>query len=181
MTFAALFVFRDGPYRDLAADLWPADRDARRYAGDLPVVAHSPCERWGRYATLGGRAVGDDGGAFASALGSVRQYGGVLEHPADTKAWAVFGLVVPPRSGGWVRSMICGGWTCCVEQGHYGHEGRKATWLYWYSLRGEAPPPLVWGPSTARRKVEDLSRRKGALTPLPFARVLADLARRAGR
>ena len=23
-----------------------------------------------------------------------------------------------------------GGWTCQVEQGHYGHMARKATWLY---------------------------------------------------
>lgn len=40
----------------------------------------------------------------------------------------------------------CGGWTCQVEQGHYGHRARKATWLY---AVGVDLPTLKWGPSVA--------------------------------
>ncbi len=51
---AALFVESAGVYFE-REDIEPYDitRDARTYAGPHPVVAHPPCERWGRY--WGGR------------------------------------------------------------------------------------------------------------------------------
>lgn len=42
---------------------------------------------------------------------------------------------------------MAGGWTCCVEQGHYGHRARKATWLYACNVE---LPSLIWGPSGQR-------------------------------
>jgi hypothetical protein len=41
-----------------------------------------------------------------------------------------------------VVADFVGGWTCCVEQGHYGHRARKATWLY---AHGIDLPSLKWG------------------------------------
>lgn len=69
------------------------------------------------------------------------RWGGVLEHPKDSLAWDRFGLAKPPRDGGWVRANAHG-WTCCVEQGMYGHLANKPTWLY-----AVAPvlPELRWG------------------------------------
>src|SRR5690606_15529544 len=103
---AALFVDPSGCYADVpGVDLWGVDRDARKYRGDLPVVAHPPCQLWGAMAAVnykrwGGEhnRPGNDGGCFASALASVRRCGGVLEHPAKSRAWATFGLVKPERS-----------------------------------------------------------------------------------
>lgn len=47
---AALFVERDGAYYGIGGvDPWDQERDARLYVGPHPVVAHPPCERWGRY------------------------------------------------------------------------------------------------------------------------------------
>jgi hypothetical protein len=143
---AALFVERDGAYYGLSdVDPWDAERDARKYAGPWPVVAHPPCSRWCRLAGLvearWGHKRGDDGGCFASALASVRRYGGVLEHPAYSDAWAAFALPIPSRWGGWQRG-ICGGWACHVEQGRYGHPAKKATWLYAF---GVELPTLRWG------------------------------------
>lgn len=47
---AALFVAIDGVYFGLrGVDPWDKARDARVYSGNDPVVAHPPCERWGRY------------------------------------------------------------------------------------------------------------------------------------
>lgn len=156
---AALFVATGGCYFNLPdVEPWDAHRDARLYFGPHAVVAHPPCERWGRYARGGPnplarrRDIGDDDGCFAHAKTCVERFGGVLEHPESSHAWARFKIARPPRAGGWVSIIdelsdfkIGRAWTCCVEQGHYGHRARKATWLYYV---GEQPPPsLVWGPS----------------------------------
>jgi hypothetical protein len=70
----------------------------------------------------------------------------VLEHPEGSHAWRRFGLVPPPRSGGWVSAgLFAGGWTCCVEQGHYGHRARKMTWIYAAGMPPEDLPDLKWG------------------------------------
>ncbi len=152
---AALFVEPRGCYAGLpGVELWDEARDARKYAGPWRVVAHPPCERWGRY-WFGGPSVkirkvlGDDGGCFASALASVERWGGVLEHPAATHAWRAFGLARPLPQGGWTRTR--NGWVSHVEQGNYGHPARKATWLY---LVG-TPRELLWGPSAATQRLDE--------------------------
>lgn len=150
---AALYVESKGCYIGLpGVDPWDIKRDARIYDGPWPVVAHPPCARWGRYwggspTTWPRLKLGDDDGCFAAALASVRKFGGILEHPEGSHAWRHFGLTTPPKTGGWVRAggWVEGedGWTCCVEQGAYGHRARKATWLYAYGL--EDLPKLRWG------------------------------------
>jgi len=67
---AALYVQPDGCYANLPfVDAWDEARDARLYAGPYPVVAHPPCQRWGKmarinYARWGGEhnRPGNDGG-----------------------------------------------------------------------------------------------------------------------
>ena len=144
---AALYVEADGVYANLpGVEVYDRQRDARRYRGPHPVVAHPPCSRWGRYAEyhpmVGDIGVlGDDDGCFAHALWAVRSFGGVLEHPKESQAWAWFGLM-PPLTGGWQRADDFGGYTCCIEQCHYGHAARKPTWLY--AAKVELPS-LPWG------------------------------------
>jgi hypothetical protein len=191
------------PYVGLeGVDVWGVSRDARGYTGPHPVVAHPPCERWGRYWSGGPsvrvkRELGDDGGCFAHALESVRRWGGVLEHPEASHAWRVFGLARPPRAGGWVVADDHGGWTCCVEQGHYGHRARKATWLY---ACGVELPSLRWGKAHGRERLEDgyhttaerraaraagvppvarLTARERWATPMAFRDMLVAMARSA--
>ena len=135
-TIAALYVQHNGAYYDISGvEPWGLpDKDAREYAGPHPVVAHPPCSRWCRLAGLvearWGHKKGEDGGCFEAALGAVREFGGVLEHPAYSDAWNAFGLNRPPTGGGWVNADFQGGWTCYIEQGRYGHPAKKATWLY---------------------------------------------------
>jgi hypothetical protein len=201
---AALYVQTNGCYFGLdSVDPWDEARDARLYNGTHPVVAHPPCERWGRYARGGPnpharrREIGDDDGCFAAALASVRKWGGVLEHPAASHAWARHGLARPPHAGGWVRADEHG-WTCHVEQGHYGHRARKATWLY---ANGCDLPSLRWGPSKASVRldrgyhsreerlaaretevpIERLGKRERARTPRPFRDLLISIAETATR
>ncbi len=133
---AALYVTEGGCYFGLPhVDPWGESRDARRYAGPHPVVAHPPCQRWGRFWHGSTRKphqfkLGEDGGCFKSALAAVRKWGGVLEHPCDSRAWEIFGLTSPERFAGWQSAGDGLGFTCYVEQGHYGHMSRKPTWLY---------------------------------------------------
>lgn len=203
---AALFVETGGAYSGLpGVDSWDEARDARRYSGPWPVVAHPPCQRWGKMwagqpltiKRTGIRKVkGDDGGCFKAALASVRTWGGVLEHPEHSHAWTHFGLNRPPRDGGWVRADEYG-WTCCVEQRGYGHYARKPTWLY---AVGCDLPELVWGktkrqldPAVVERmglkraiRLGEVGARGGGTdstprihTPEPFRDLLISIARSA--
>jgi len=142
-TVAALYVDPRGPYFGLPG-VDPCDemRDARLYAGPHPVVAHPPCERWGRFWSADGSSrPGEDGGLFEGALAAVEAWGGVLEHPEGSHAWRRFDLP-EARLGVWSRGVWCSGWSTCVAQRCYGHRARKLTWLYYV---GDAPPPpLDW-------------------------------------
>lgn len=198
---AALFVQRDGVYYGLPdVDPWDKARDARFYHGPYPVVAHPPCDRWGRY--WGGgpsakvkRKLGDDDGCFESALRSVRKFGGVLEHPEGSHAFRYFGIRLPKWREGWVEAKD--GWVCCVSQGHYGHRARKLTWLY--AVGVDRPQldfsipalksRLDYGFHSARERRERrdhiaplvnatrLSSKENNATPVPFRDVLLDMAR----
>lgn len=179
-TVAALFCFADGAYSaSSGVEVWDIRRDARLYAGPHPVVAHPPCRVWSR-AQPDRSLVGKDGDCFRLALAAVREWGGVLEHPASSAAWTFYGLNKPPMAGGWVNADFGGLWTCHVEQGHYGHPCRKATWLLAF---GCELPSLRWGPSSALvslasgfRSDKDRSR-----TPGPFRDLLLAMARSACR
>ena len=152
---SALFVETDGCYFNLAGvDPWDQARDARNYAGPHPVIAHPPCQRWGRFWHGSTRKphqfeLGADDGCFESALKSVRQFGGVLEHPADSHAWKAFALTPPRKSGGWCVADTFGGLACHVEQGHYGHFANKPTWLYAYNTDA-VTFDLRWGKGDQR-------------------------------
>ena len=154
---SALYVQTNGCYFNLdGVDPWDEAKDAREYNGPYPVVAHPPCQRWGKFwagqplfiKQTGIRKVkGDDNGCFEAALNSVRKWGGILEHPWQSHAWPHFNLEVPKRTGGWIKADECGGYTCCVEQGRYGHYARKPTLLY---AVGTDLPELDWGKSEMR-------------------------------
>lgn len=190
---AALFIEEGGVYCGLPnVDPWGIERDARKYPGPYSVVAHPPCQRWGRYAegspTLKNWKAGDDCGCFATALHSVRLWGGVLEHPAESKAWQFFGLLNPWPTG-WTQAGK-NEWVCLVDQGHYGHAARKPTWLL---VVGSRPPELIWGPAPQRLitkkleadgyekamrrgMIENMSKKQRQRTPLEFRDLLISLA-----
>lgn len=207
-TVAALYVETDGCYFGLeGVDPWDEARDARRYSGPHPVVAHPPCQRWGKLwagqplwikRTGERKTKGDDQGCFKSALFDARRFGGVIEHPWESHAWPAFGLNVPSRTGGWIAADFFGGWTCCVEQGRYGHYARKPTLLLVYGLHADALPELEWGKSEAQfpqeaiekhgleycKKAGELAFKGGGKdssarigTPEPFRNLLIDMAR----
>lgn len=186
---AALYVDPQGIYAGLPdVEIWDETRDARLYAGPHPVVAHPPCNTWCQLASVNearwGKCIGDDGGCFAAALAAVRQFGGVLEHPAYSLAWAHHDLPRPSR-GVWSCSLFDPGYVTEVSQSAYGHPACKRTWLYFV---GE-PPALDWsdpegwgvvgagihsGQSAGRPRVDG---RIASATPLKFRDELLAMAR----
>jgi hypothetical protein len=183
-TVAALYIDPKGPYMRLkGVDAWDAERDARKYRGPHPVVAHPPCKRWGNFfhgspSKPHEHLLGDDDGCFAHALWAVRTFGGVLEHPAGSRAWEWFGLPQPARLGwGWsAHEDRYGGRSIVVNQGRYGHRARKLTWLY-----AVLPQfPQVDGRDTevgSMVPVEHMTRAERRLTPEPFKELLLSMAR----
>lgn len=190
---AALYVETDGCYFGLPHVVpWDQARDARLYAGPHPVVAHPPCQRWGRFWHGSTRKphqykLGDDKGCFKAALDALETFGGVIEHPCDSHAWRCFGMSRPGRHSGWwhiapptteahldpatrnPHSRRSGEWwTCYVEQGHYGHMSRKPTWLLTQGLTLSQLPTLDW------------SRGAQRLHPTALARYGYEKARRIG-
>lgn len=188
---AALFVDAGGIYAGRPnVEVWDKARDARLYDGPHPVVAHPPCERWGRWWWADGSdQPGNDGGCFAAALEAVERCGGVIEHPAHSHAFAFHRLPMPPPDGRWASNLYRPGVSAQVEQGHYGHRARKATWLYYV---GDSPPELTRGASVSRAYLCRPGRTKtkpgradvdiiGAVearaTPPAFAEMLLSMAR----
>jgi hypothetical protein len=198
---AALYVQSKGIYSDVpGVDPYDEKRDARTYQGPHPVIAHPPCARFGKYWSGGPSGKvryerpGMDGGLFEHALQQVRRYGGVLEHPAGTLAWKMFGIAKPV--GGiyspWTPAGDGIGHTVEVEQGAYGHGAIKPTWLY---AVGTDRPQIWHGDGTSTHKwkgspedrvrgargpndaVELMGKKKRAATPLEFRDMLIGLAR----
>ncbi len=194
-TVAALYCDgKRGPYPALPdVEVWALPgRDATTYAGPWPVVAHPPCGHWGRYS----HKAHDDGHTGPIAVAQVRRWGGVLEHPRDSKLWRECGL---PRPGELPDAH--GGYSIEVAQRDWGHRADKVTWLYVVGCPMAAlptmpepmPPREAWTPSRrvldpsrldsdrprgTRGVLECLSKTQRHLTPPAFASWLVEVARR---
>lgn len=191
---AALFVETKGPYSDLPnVDPWDEARDARKYKGPHKVIAHPPCERWGKFARKWGRVAQDDG-CFEAAVKAVQNFGGILEHPEGSMAFGLFSLPKPPARG-WSDADKFGGRSCLIYQGKYGHRAPKPTWLY--AKIAYYPATLRWGPTPQRdlshlpeaeRKraiktgiCQRLSRKQRKVTPIEFRDLLIKLVENDGQ
>jgi hypothetical protein len=187
---AALYIDARGPYPRMPdVDAWGEVRDARRYAGPFPVVAHPPCGPWGNLRHLATVSATD---AMKScgpiAVEQVRAFGGVLEQPRGSKLWERCGIPKPGEPpDAW------GGVSIEVAQVDWGHVARKRTWLYLVGcvMPTKFPPPRepthwVSGGRSHDRKgsggvvppgIKVCSAQQRRRTPPAFAAWLVDLAR----
>lgn len=191
---AALFVETNGTYFGLPnVDPWDIKRDARKYDGPYSAVAHPPCQLWGNFAAVnyarwGGEhnKPGNDQGCFASALKSVRKYGGVIEHPAFSRAWKTYGLTRPSGIG-W-NAGNDREWVCEVWQSAYEHKARKRTWLYYCG--NEKPEEMNWERKDGTHQIgfhdqrgkernkPTLYKKEANATPVEFRDALIRIARK---
>lgn len=134
-TVAVLFARSDSVYKTLpGCDVYDKERDARNYAGGLPVICHPPCRSWGRLRAFAKPEPGErDLAKWSVEL--VRKHGGILEHPEKSTLWADQGLPLGREIDEW------DGYTISVDQFWWGHRARKRTWLYIVGIdRSELPP-----------------------------------------
>ena len=110
--------------------------------------------------------------------------GGVLEHPADSYAWATYGL--PKPSGiGW-QPAGSSGFVCEVWQSAYGHKARKRTWLFYCGkiepapMRWDRKPGTHWIGHYDRKNPGNfkpgLCAKEASATPIDFRDALIALA-----
>lgn len=184
-TVAALFVRADSIYKAMSGvDAWDETRDARLWPGGAPVVAHPPCRLWAKLRQFAKAAdpVAERQLAI-DAVGRVREFGGVIEHPAESTLWAACGMPTPGRA-----PDRFGGWTAEIRQCDWGHKAEKLTWLYIVGCHPDWLPALP-----ARREPTGLIKSQRGVprdgrkivtkaerehTPPALAEWLVELARR---
>lgn len=181
MTVAVLFAREDSCYKALpGVEVFDAERDARTYDGPWPVVAHPPCRAWGRLRAFA-KPRPDERNLGRLAVALVREFGGVLEHPAGSTLWPAQNL---PRPG---ERDAFGGWTLAAPQKWWGHRAEKATWLYVVGCEPRDQPdmPLVLGEAAyvvQSRKRDDyrphITKAEREHTPPELASWLVELANR---
>lgn len=82
---AVLFARHDSVYKRIeSVDVWDIQRDARKWPGGMPCIAHPPCRAWGRLRHFANPRA-DEKALALFAVGCVRRWGGVLEHPASSR------------------------------------------------------------------------------------------------
>lgn len=179
---AALFVERNGVYDNMPGiDPWDIERDARKYNGPWPVVAHPPCTTYCKMSNCRPYLrEQSDGGCFQHALDCVQRFGGVLEQPAFSTAFRKHGITDPKTGHGWQRCLD-GGWVCYIEQGRYGHVARKGTWLYAFgvsvsSLPIDRPPDRSTARGAWNKNGNRVNRSVSIGTPIEFRNLLCGIA-----
>jgi len=178
---AVLFAREDSNYKAMpGVDVWDAERDARRWQGGEPVVAHPPCRAWGRLRHFAAPRA-DEKDLARWAVAQVRKWGGVLEHPAGSTLWQDQQLPAPGE-----RDEF-GGWTLPIVQMWWGHRAEKKTWLYICGAEPQDLPrmPLRLGEAShvvQSRKRHDhrphITKAEREHTPPELASWLVELAAR---
>lgn len=172
---AVLFVRADSVYKTMpGVDAWDEARDARRWPGGSPLVAHPPCRMWGRYAQRAKGTAAEKQLAL-DAVAHVRRFGGALEHPASSKLIAAAGLPQPGQ-----RDEF-GGWTLLVFQSWWGHRAPKPTIVYIVGIEPADLPPIPYALGIPPGRIENMGRAEREATPAPFCEWLVEVARRCVR
>ena len=152
MTVAVLFARADSTYKALPdVEVFDMERDARTYDGPWPVVAHPPCRAWGRLRTFANPRP-DERNLARLAVALVREFGGVLEHPASSTLWPAQKLPDPGQRDGY------GGWTLPIVQQWWGHKAEKKTLLYIVGCEPACVPPLPYVMGEAEYVVQSRKR-----------------------
>lgn len=168
MTVPVLFARKTSPYLALGCDVYDIDRDARTWPGGRPGIFHPPCRTWGQLSHMA-KPRPDERELAIWAMRMVREFGGVLEHPINSKIWA------HSKCLGWGIRDQFGGVLVPLYQSSFGHRAPKATGLYMVL----ADIPEIPQPRPTSTTVERMCRAEREETPFELAVWLRDLVQAA--
>lgn len=157
---AALYIDETrSPYYSLGVDCWPLSRDATKYDGTGPVIAHPPCGPHGKYHAH----CNQDFSLAEIALCQVRKFGGIFEHPVGSA------IARQLRS---TQQDLWRGYTIEIDQFRFGFDSLKPTVLY--IVRPTRKPPLPQPRDGTPTPFENLARTRRHLTPPLLAKWLIE-------
>lgn len=184
-TVAILCAARKSVYHSLPGlEVYDERRDARTFLGGMPIIAHPPCRRWTVYGDnmtrrlkLNPTEVEQEKQLGIWCAEQVKEWGGILEQPANSRLWAAAGLPFPgsPQSES--------SFALAVWQSWWGFEARKATWLYFRGIPMQEinlPFRLLKHGQGGRKWFDSIpghSHGRRSETVLTFAEWLISLAR----
>jgi hypothetical protein len=147
MKYAALFCRSDSAYKKRPDwDVYDADRDALTWEGGVPCVCHPPCRAWGVMAHMAFRNKDwtqsdnprrkEEKKLALWAVDRVRENGGIIEHPSESK------LFKGPLPNVGFFPDDWGGYTIEIDQFDFGHVAHKSTKLYICGIPFDKLPQL---------------------------------------
>jgi hypothetical protein len=150
--YTALYVRKDSDYKDRTNwDCWDSNRDALKYKGKEPVVAHPPCRLWGNLSHLACRDLeiteeqkAKEKSLAVHSLKVVRENGGILEHPSKSKLFQEFRIpdLTEQQLDLFGAADEWGGFSIEIDQYDFGHIAHKMTKLYICGLDRDELPEL---------------------------------------
>lgn len=170
---AILCAARNSIYHSMeGVTVYDLDRDVRTFAGGTPIVAHPPCRAWSAFCRHQAKPLPGEKELAPLCVEWLREWGGVLEHPAHSTLYDALDLPKPrePERNGL--------WSMAVNQSWWGDSRTKATWLLFSRIdRALEIPYWIHNPNGDRRRWQVMSKHQRAATHPAFARWLVDVAR----
>jgi hypothetical protein len=174
---AVLCAATNSVYQSLEnVEVYDRRRDARTFAGGMPVIAHPPCRSWSAFCAHQAKPEPGEKELGLWCVEQVREWGGILEQPAHSRLFDAASLPKP----GW--EARADSWSLEVWQAWWGYPQKKATWLYFSKISPlEVLYPLRLHPQGGdKRTWQVMSKNMRSRTILPFAEWLIATARRVG-
>jgi len=161
---AALFVQARSVYHKMSdVQAFDEKRDARSFAGGVPVVAHPPCRMWSRRTRHQAKGSLCEMALGLWAVQVVLREGGILEQPAGSCLF---------------RHLPPGGKVIHLDQSWFGFGTIKPTWLWCVRCEPRGMPFFLYG-GDSHRSWQLMSRQQRSATNPVFARWLVDTAHQA--
>jgi len=169
---AVLFARNNSVYKAFPdCDVWDAERDALKWQGGYPVIAHPPCRAWGQLRHFSKPRAGEREMAIW-AVEQVRRHGGILEHPAASQLWRENGLPLPGHKDKY------GGFSIWIAQYWFGHRADKATLLYIVGIEPSELPCIPFRLGKPDMLVKNMGKAEREATPPQLAEWLIEAASR---